>query len=43
MNPYDSKIMPKIGHPITTKKNPIPKEIVPCSIKKNRSRDDKIE
>jgi len=29
MNPYASKIMPKIGHPMTTNKNPTPKEIVP--------------
>lgn len=29
MNPYASKIMPKIGHPMTTKKKPRPKEIVP--------------
>jgi len=29
MNPYDSKIMPTIGHPMTTKKKPTPNEIVP--------------
>lgn len=28
--PYASNIMPKIGHPMITKKNPKPKEIVPC-------------
>lgn len=37
MNPYASKIMPKIGHPMTTKKKPTPNEIVPCRIKKNRT------
>lgn len=31
--PYASNIMPKIGHPMITKKNPKPKEIVPCTIK----------
>jgi hypothetical protein len=38
MNPYASKIMPKIGHPMTTKKKPTPKEIVPCTIRKRKNR-----
>lgn len=33
MNPYASKIMPIIGHPMITKKKPTPKEIVPCTVK----------
>lgn len=33
MKPYVSRIIPKIGHPITTKKKPTPKEIVPCTVK----------
>jgi hypothetical protein len=32
MNPYASRIMPTIGHPMSTKKNPTPKEIDPCII-----------
>lgn len=32
MKPYVSRIIPKIGHPITTKKKPTPKEIVPCTV-----------
>jgi hypothetical protein len=34
INPYASKIMPKIGHPMTTKKKPTPNEIVPCTTKR---------
>jgi hypothetical protein len=37
MNPYVSRIIPKIGHPITTKKKPAPNEIVPCTIKNSTS------
>lgn len=31
-NPYASKSMPTIGHPMSTKKNPTPKEIDPCIV-----------
>lgn len=30
MKPDDSKIMPKIGHPITTNEKPAPNATVPC-------------
>lgn len=33
-NPYVSKIIPKMGHPMITKKKPTPKAIVPCHINK---------
>lgn len=31
MNPYASNIIPSIGHPMTTRKKPTPKDIVPYS------------
>jgi hypothetical protein len=34
INPYDSKIMPVTGHPIRTRRKPIPNDMVPCQIKK---------
>jgi hypothetical protein len=30
MKPYASRIMPKKGHPIRTRKKPAPNEMVPC-------------
>lgn len=44
MNPYDSKIMPMTGHPISTKVKPDPNEIVPCQmVYKLRNYDDPQE
>lgn len=37
MKPYASKIIPMIGHPMTTRKKPAPNEIVPCTIRKQKS------
>ena len=40
-NPYASKIIPIMGHPMITKKNPKPKDIVPC-IHKNQNKSKKF-
>lgn len=41
MNPYVSRIIPILGHPITTKKKPTPKEIVPCTKTKAKKKGKK--
>lgn len=40
--PYDSTIMPRMGHPIITKKKPTPNEIVPWTSRKIESVKRKI-